>query len=260
MAALWIAGAGVLGLLLGSFANVLVYRIPRGDSIVSPPSSCPGCASRIRARHNVPVLGWLWLRGRCADCSAPISPRYPLVELWMGLSFAGVTAASGATVVTPLLLALVFFGTVLSLIDLDVRRLPNPLTAAFAITVAVGVLSAAALTGDWNAALRALWGALILGALYLAAFVVFPKGMGFGDVKLAPTLGALLGFLGWAQLAVGGFAAFLWGGLFGLAAMAQARRGKGVAIPFGPWMFVGAATGVLVGVPVADWYLGFVGL
>ncbi|WP_062377999.1 prepilin peptidase [Demequina pelophila] len=250
--------AGALGLALGSFANVLIHRVPQGVSVVSPASACPACGHRIRARHNVPVIGWLWLRGKCADCGAPISGRYPAVELATGLAFAGVTALTGPDWRTAMLLALVYFGIVLSAVDLETRRLPDPLTGAFAVCVAVLAPATCALTGQWDALLRAVIGAAALGALYGLAFVIYPKGMGFGDVKLAPSIGASLAFLGWPLFAVGVFAAFVWGAVAGVIAMRRARRTRGVAVPFGPWMFVGAATGVLIGAPVTQWYLELV--
>lgn len=260
MTALGGALAFVFGLALGSFANVIVYRVPRGLSIVSPPSACPRCNVEIKPWHNVPVLGWLWLRGRCASCGEPISARYPLIELGTGVAFAAVWVATGPSASTGVLLGLVYFGIVLSAIDIELRRLPNPITLAFAVVTVIAIVGAAAATGDWDGALRALWGALILGAFYFVAFLVYPKGMGFGDVKLAPVIGAVLGSLGWAELSVGAFAAFLWGGVFGLVQMARQRHGRGVAIPFGPWMFAGAVTGAAVGPPVADWYLRLAGL
>lgn len=260
MHVMWITIAAIVGLVLGSFGNVLIYRVPRGMSISSPPSTCPSCAAPIARRHNVPVLSWLWLRGRCARCNSRISARYPAVELATGAAFVAVIALTGPDWSAPALLGLVYFGIVLSAIDLEVRRLPDALTAAFAIVTAATLTIAGFATGEWSDPLRGLWGALILGGLYAAAFVAYPRGMGFGDVKLAPSIGAVLGFLGWAELAVGGFAAFLWGGIFGVMAMLRARRGKGVAIPFGPWMFVGAVTGVLVGAPLARWYIDLVGL
>ncbi|WP_062202223.1 prepilin peptidase [Demequina salsinemoris] len=250
----------MLGLALGSFANVLIYRVPAGLSIVSPPSACPACGARIKARHNVPVAGWLVLRGRCASCGDAISPRYPIVEALVGALFVLVVIVAGPSVEALLLCGLVYFGVVLSAIDLETRRLPDPLTGAFAIYVAGVIVLGAATSGEWGDVLRALGGAGILGVLYLGAFLAYPKGMGFGDVKLAPSLGALLGWFGWPALVVGGFAAFLWGAIVGVGAMVAARRGRGVAIPFGPWMFVGAVTGVVAGAPVAAWYLDIIGI
>lgn len=250
----------VLGLSLGSFANVLIYRVPLGLSVVSPPSACPKCDAQIKAWHNVPVLGWLWLRGRCASCGAPISPRYILVEVLVGVLFALTVWAQGLTAGSALLLGLAFFGVVLGAIDLETRRLPDPLTAAFAIYTTVVILAAGSLSGDWSGAMRALIGSAALGALYFLAFFLYPKGMGFGDVKLAPTLGALLAWFGWDIFTVGAFAAFLWGAVFGIGAMVAARRSRGVSIPFGPWMFIGAVTGVVAGGAVASWYLAVIGI
>lgn len=255
-----VAIASIAGVMLGSFANVLIHRVPRAQSIVSPPSACPRCGRRIRARHNLPVVGWLWLRGRCADCGAPISPRYPLVEFGTAVAFGAITWITGPSVETLPLLGMVYFGIVLSAIDIEHRRLPDALTLAFAISTAASVVGGAWVTGDWDDVLRACWGALILGCLYLGAFVAYPKGMGFGDVKLAPTIGAVLGFFGWGELAVGGFAAFLIGGSVGVLAMVRARRGRGVAIPFGPSMFAGAIIGVACGEAVATWYFDLIGL
>ncbi len=156
-------------------------------------------------------------------------------------------------------LALVYFGIVLSAIDLEHHRLPNALTSAYAIVTAVTVLTAGVVTGSWDSSLRALVGAVALGLIYGLAFVIYPRGMGLGDVKLAPTIGAALGFLGWPVLIVGAFAAFLWGAIAGVVAMSRQRQRKGVGIPFGPWMFVGALTGILMGDVIADWYLGLMG-
>ncbi|WP_062133640.1 prepilin peptidase [Demequina aestuarii] len=252
--------AAALGLALGSFANVVIHRVPRGESVVSPPSACPACGARVRARHNVPVLGWLWLRGRCADCGAPISGRYPLVEALTALIFAGIGLAVGLAWELPLLLVLAFFTIVLSAVDLETRRLPDRIVAPFAALVVVSVLVVALGTGDLGVLWRSAIGAAAFGLFYFLAFLAYPRGMGFGDVKLAPVLGAVLGSLSWPALAVGGFAAFLWGSLAGVIVMIMQRRGRGVAIPFGPWMFVGAWTGIVAGAAVADWYLGVAGL
>ncbi|MDN4482050.1 prepilin peptidase [Demequina sp. SYSU T0a273] len=250
----------MVGLLLGSFANVLIHRIPRGESIVRPASRCPACGRPVRPGENIPVLSWLWLRGRCAGCQAPISGRYPLVELTVGIGFFVVVWAMGATWQALAVVALVYFGVVLSAIDLEHHRLPDRLTGAFAIVAGLCVLGVGVSAGSWEAPLRALVGAAALGLLYGVTFVVYPRGMGFGDVKLAPSIGAVLGVLGWAPLVVGAFAAFLWGAIAGVVTMVRSGRRKGVGIPFGPWMFVGALTGVLAGDAIADWYLGLMGL
>ncbi len=178
----------------------------------------------------------------------------------MGVAFALCVWVTGVSPELPLLLSVVFFTVVLSAIDLEVRRLPNTLTAAFALATLVCIALASWLHGDTGALLRASIGALGLGAFYLMAWLVIPKGMGLGDVKLAPSLGAVLAWFGWPQFFVGAIAAFFWGSIVGLVVMATTRRRHGVAIPFGPWMFAGTWTGLVAGVPVTNWYLGVAGL
>lgn len=161
----------------------------------------------------------------------------------------------------PLILAFLYFGIVLSVIDLETCRLPDPLVLSFAIAGVAGITLGLA-GGSFTASdgWRALMGAGVLGLFYFVAFLAYPRGMGFGDVKLAPVLGALLASFGWDVFAVGAFAAFVWGGIVGIVVMVRARARKGVAVPFGPWMFVGALTGITVGPALASWYLELIGV
>lgn len=250
--------AGVLGLVIGSFLNVVIWRVPRGESIVTPPSACPGCGAHIRPRDNVPVLSWLLLRGRCRDCGEPISRRYPLVELGTGLLFAATAWWCGAGWVLPAVLYLAAAGLALSLIDLDTHRLPDAIVLP-SIAVATGLLALASFnpggTSSWQPLLRAVIGGSVLFALYLATRLVYPKGMGFGDVKLAALLGLYLGWFGWSSLVVGWFAAFLLGGVFSIGLLVTGRARRGSGIPFGPWMIAGAALGIVAGGSVGSWYL-----
>jgi len=252
---------GVLGLLVGSFLNVVVWRVPRGESVVSPPSACPACGHRIRARDNVPVLSWLVLRGRCRDCGAPISPRYPLVELSTAVLFAGTAALVGWAWTLPAALYLVAIGVALTLIDIDVKRLPNAIVLP-SYPVVAALLALAAWnpggTSDWPALVRAAVGCVLMYVVYLVLVLVYPAGMGFGDVKLAGVLGLYLGWAGWGALAVGWFAAYLLGGVFGLALMLARRAGPKSGIPFGPWMILGAVVGLVVGEPLWSAYLGLI--
>ncbi|WP_430866789.1 prepilin peptidase [Demequina aurantiaca] len=256
--ALIVLVAGLLGLGLGSFANVVIYRVPAGESVVHPRSACPKCGHPIRSRHNIPVLSWLWLRRQCADCGAPISARYPLVELGTAVAFALIVGLNGFQWSTLLLLVFAYGGIILTAVDLDTMRLPNVLVGVLAIAAVASIILAAGFGDQWPDALRALIGAALLGLFYFVAWFFYPKGMGFGDVKLAPVVGATLAFFGWPQLIVGGFFAFVWGAIAGVLVMIVSKRVKQVKIPFGPWMFAGAWTGIILGQQVSDWYLGVV--
>ncbi len=194
----------VLGLVVGSFLNVVVWRVPRGESIVSPPSRCPGCGAGIRAYDNVPVLSWLLLRGRCRDCATSISVRYPVVEALTGALFALLGWRFGFDWALPAFLYLGAIGIALALIDLDVHRLPNVLTLP-SYVAGIALLGVAALAGHepWSI-VRALIGMVALYALYFLLVLLYPAGMGFGDVKLAGVIGLYLGYLSWGALVVGG--------------------------------------------------------
>ncbi|MGN6742081.1 MAG: prepilin peptidase [Amnibacterium sp.] len=266
--------AGVLGLLIGSFLNVVAYRVPIGMSVVAPPSACPGCGSRIAARDNVPLLSWLLLRGACRHCRMPISARYPLVELTTAVVFAvaalpflaPVTAtsdprlllAAGLELVAYLYLAAI--SVVLAVIDLDVRRLPDAIVLPSYLVAAALLAAVDLLRGD-----TARLPVLVIGGagsflLYLLLRVLKPGGMGLGDVKLAGVLGIYLGQAGVAQLLVGTFAAFLLGGTAGVVLILTRRSTRSSSIPFGPWMLGGAWIGILAGVPVATAYLHLLGV
>ncbi|GAA4967472.1 prepilin peptidase [Kineococcus glutinatus] len=253
-----VAIAAVLGLLIGSFLNVVVHRVPRGESVVTPASRCPGCGHAVRRRDNVPVLSWLLLRGRCRDCAAPISVRYPLVELGTGLLFGAVSWLVGPSWELPAYLYLAAIAVALALIDLDVQRLPDAIVKPSYVVAAVLLAGASAATGEWDAAVRAGIGCAALVALYTPLW--FFGGMGRGDVKLAGVLGLYLGWWGWDALVVGGFAAFLLGGVVGAGLLVARRAGRRTRIPFGPSMLAGALLALFVAAPVGDWYLALVGL
>lgn len=249
------AGVGALGLLVGSFLNVVVWRVPRGESVVRPASHCPSCRQPVRPRDNLPVVSYLLLRGRCRDCSAPISARYPLVELLTAVVFAVLAARIGPAPDLPAFLYLGAVGVALALIDVDVKRLPNVLVLPSYLVVAVLLSGAAALEGDWGGLLRAAVGMAVLYGLYFTLALVYPAGMGFGDVKLAGLLGLVLAWLGWAELVAGAFLGFLLGGVWGAGLLLARRAGRGSQIPFGPFMLAGALAGVLAGEALADLYL-----
>ncbi|GAB2694337.1 prepilin peptidase [Thalassiella azotivora] len=260
MTALVVALCAVLGLAVGSFLNVVVWRVPRGESVVSPASGCPRCGHPIRPRDNVPVLSWLLLRGRCRDCHAPISVRYPLVELGTAAAFAGVAWWAGPSWHLPAFLYLAAVSVALALIDLDVHRLPNAIVLPSYVVGAVLLGVPSLLGGEPGQLVRTALGGVVLYAAYFALALAYPSGMGFGDVKLAGVLGGYLAWVGWPALAVGGFAAFLLGGLFSAVLVVLGRAGRKTKVPFGPFMLAGAWVGLLAGERVADGYLGLVGL
>ncbi|QNE37055.1 prepilin peptidase [Leifsonia shinshuensis] len=269
--------AGVFGSMIGSFLNVVVFRVPAGRSIVAPPSACPSCGARIRAVDNIPVISWLVLRGRCRDCGAAISVRYPAVELGTALGFAAVTlwrlpslldaAASGsgtriaaAAVELVAYLYLMAVSVALALIDLDTHRLPDKIVLpAYAVggglLLLVGVLE-----GDGWALLRALIGGVSAFVLYLLLGLTKPGAMGFGDIKLAGLLGLYLGWVGWSALAVGVFGGFVIGGIVAVALLAARRVTRRDGLPFGPSMLAGAWLGLVAGPAIWDAYLRLVGL
>jgi leader peptidase (prepilin peptidase)/N-methyltransferase len=249
-----------LGLVIGSFLNVVIWRVPRGESVVTPASHCPSCDAQIRTRDNVPLLSWLVLRGRCRHCRAPISARYPGVEALTGLLFLTMALALGLTWQLPAYLYLTALGVALTFIDLDTKRLPNALTLPSYPIVAGLLLLPAILDASWPAYGRSLLGAAFLFAFYLGLALIYPAGMGMGDVKLSGLLGLALAWLGWSELVVGAFLAFLLGGVVGLGLMLVRRAGRRSAIPFGPFMLAGALLGILLGDPIGSWYVGQLGL
>jgi leader peptidase (prepilin peptidase)/N-methyltransferase len=266
----------VFGALIGSFLNVVVYRVPAGRSIVSPPSACGSCGEQIKPYDNIPVLSWFVLHGRCRSCTSRISARYPLVEAATAVAFgvvawwfwagpeapAGRSAAAlaGGVVEVVAYLYLAAISIALALIDLDTHRLPNALVLPAYLVGAVLLGAAGLLAGDPGALLGAAIGAVALFALYLALALAYPGGMGFGDVKLAGVVGLFLGFLGWDTLVVGAFAAFVLGGLYAVALVVLRRARRGTGIPFGPWMLAGAWLGILAGPLISSAYLALLGL
>lgn len=261
---------GIMGTVIGSFLNVVVYRIPLGRSVVSPPSACPSCRTRLRAVDNIPLISWLVLRGRCRFCASRISARYPLVELGTALLFALVAWAFLPPVLAgggiPAVLELVAFlylaavSVALALIDIDTMKLPNRIVLPSYLVVGLLLGAAGVLSQDWQALLGAAVGAVGMFGLYFGLAMVKRGGMGFGDVKLAGVLGLCLGFVGLPQLAVGVFSAFLLGGLAGVTLLVLRRADGRTAIPFGPWMLAGAWVGILAGAPIAEGYLRLFGL
>ena len=255
--ALLLVVVGTLGLVIGSFLNVVIHRVPRGESLIRPGSHCPHCNEPVQMRHNVPLVGWLVLRGRCARCHAGISARYPLVELGTAVVFVAVTVQVTRLGMLAALPAYLFFAAVaiaLTAIDLDVLRLPNAIVYPSYVVLAALLALASFLGGSVEPLMRAAVGAAVMFAFYLALVIVHPSGMGLGDVKLAGVIGAALGFLSYPALLIGAFAAFMIGGLVGVGLMLLRHATRKTAVPFGPSMLAGAFLAIFASAPLADAY------
>lgn len=240
--------AAVMGAVVGSFLNVVAWRLPRGESLSHPPSRCPLCETPIKPYDNVPVLGWIWLRGKCRACKAPISPRYPIIEALTAALYAAVVAArwdDGPQIA--LGIALVTLLVPMTLIDLEHRLIPNKLTLPFAVTALVIIMGF-----DSGFLVEALVAGAAAGGFFLVAALAKPGGMGMGDVKLAAVLGLYLG----RAVAPAIFAALIAGVLVGGFVMARLGRAEGrkTAIPFGPFLALGALVGLFAGDDIVDSY------
>ncbi len=248
---IWLVGVCfVLGLLFGSFANVCVHRIPRRESIVRPGSHCPACGAAIAWHRNVPVLSWLWLRGRCGDCGGAIAWRYPLLELLMGASWAFLAWHFGPTPQLLMALVLFFWLWVLTFIDLETGLLPDVLTFS---GMALG-LAFSFWIGDWKSSLIGMVAGY--GVFWLVArlflLVTGREGMGYGDFKLLAMLGA---FLGWQALPFVVFASSLVGAVAGSLWLLVSRKGARAEIPFGPYLALAGMIWLIWGHELLAWYL-----
>ena len=242
--------AAAFGLLIGSFLNVVAHRLPARMSLAMPASHCPSCETPIKPYDNIPVLSWLFLRGHCRSCDAPIAARYPLVEALTAALFAAVVAVHHAdTAALVLGLVLVAFLVPIALIDLDHRIIPNRITLPAAI---VGIVLGTAL--DPGGEIERLIAAAAAGALLALPALLKPDGMGLGDAKLIAVMGLYLG----AAVVPALFIAFVLGTAVGIAIIARKGmvRGRKTAVPFGPFLAVGAVAGVLAGNELLSSYLG----
>ena len=250
-----IAAAAVAGLLVGSFLNVVAYRIPAGIKVTTPPSACPSCGHRIRPYDNIPVVSWLWLRGRCRDCRAPISIRYPLVEAGTAVLFALTAAVIGPSWVLPAFLWFAAVVEVLVVIDLAHKRIPNRILYPGTIVALVLLTAGGVAESEASAVLRGLAGGAGYFGLLLLVAIIARGGFGFGDVKLAFLLGLFAAFRSWEALFVSVVMAFLVGGVISVGLLLARRAGRRDTIPFGPALAVGVAIGIAAGGPIAAWYL-----
>jgi leader peptidase (prepilin peptidase) / N-methyltransferase len=237
-----------VGAAVGSFLNVVIYRLPRGESLVRPRSRCPSCGTQLRAIDNVPLVSWLALRGRCHACGAPVSPRYPLVEAATGALYAAVVATQDDTLSLVLGLLLVTALVPITLIDLDHRLIPNRITGPAALAGLIAIVAI-----DTGFLGEALIAAAAAGGFFLVAAILNPRGMGMGDVKLAGLLGLYLG----RAVAPAILIALVTGVAVGIAVIARkgAAEGRKTAVPFGPFLALGALVALFAGDSLVNSYL-----
>jgi leader peptidase (prepilin peptidase) / N-methyltransferase len=240
--------AGVIGAAFGSFLNVVAYRLPRHESVITPASHCPSCGTPVKPYDNIPILSYLLLRGHCRSCRAPISVRYPLVEALTGALCVGAVLAHRSAAGVALSLALILLVVPAALIDLEHRIIPNKITAPGAVlALALG------LALDPGGEPGRLIAGAAAGGFLLVAALAYPGGMGMGDVKLAGMMGLFLG----AAVAPALLVALVSGVVLG--ALMIARKGAGparkTAIPFGPFLALGALVAIFAGQPLVDVYV-----
>ncbi|MBU2600750.1 MAG: prepilin peptidase [Actinobacteria bacterium] len=234
------------GGVVGSFLNVVIHRLPMKQSIVSPGSRCPECGHGIRRRHNIPVLGWLMLKGRCHDCDAAISLRYPGVEALTALLFLASFLVYGVQPRTPFVWTFLAALIVVAFIDIDHRIIPNKIVVPGSV---IGFGASVALD-------PARWWQYLVAGLGASGFLlllgmIWRGGMGMGDVKMALMMGCVLG----SSVIVALFASFLIGGIGGALLIATGLRGRRDRVPFGPYLSIGGGFAALAGAPVLEWYV-----
>lgn len=245
--------AGFLfGLFIGSFLNVCIYRIPANSSIVSPASNCPRCKTPIRFYDNIPILSYIWLLGKCRSCAARISVRYPLVELLTGILAALCVLKFGFTLVAFIYFAFVSALLVITFIDIDHRIIPDVISLP-----GIPVFFAAAFLLPAITPVESIFGILAGGgSLLLVAWAYFmltgKEGMGGGDIKLLAMIGAVVG---WQGVVLTIFAASITGTIVGGTLMLLSGKNLKLAIPFGPFLALGAVISVFYGPELIQWYL-----
>ncbi len=247
MLGLLIVYCALFGLVVGSFLNVVIYRVPRKESVVSPRSACPNCGEPIASKDNVPIFSWLLLRGRCRKCRVPISVRYPLIEAATAGLFAGLAARTGFSWSLPAFLVLAAGLLALACIDVEHLLLPKRIVYPVLGLVTLLLVVAAAATHHWHDLLVAGICAVAWFAIFFALNAISPRLLGFGDVRLAPVLGLALGWLGVRYVLLGFFAANLIGAVVGLTLIATNRMSRQQQIPYGVFLALGTLLAIFAG-------------
>jgi leader peptidase (prepilin peptidase) / N-methyltransferase len=242
-----VASCALIGLAVGSFLNVVIYRVPRKESIVTPRSACPDCGTPISNRDNVPVVSWLMLRGRCRSCGLRISPRYPLVEAATAALFVGVALRIGAHAALPAFLVMVAGLLALGCIDVETKLLPRRVVYVVFALLVVLLAAAAAISGHWRPLLLAAIFSASWFLLFFAINLVDSRLLGFGDVRLALVLGFGLGWLGVPAVLIGFFSANLIGAACGLALIVAKRSNRATPLPYGAFLALGAMLAIFIG-------------
>jgi len=264
--ALVVVGAVVIGLVVGSFANVPIHRWPAGGTVSEPKrSSCPSCGNSIRPRDNVPVVSWLLLGGKCRDCGARISPRYLVVEVATGALFGWLAWVWGIDPLLPALLVFTWSLVVATAIDLEHRIIPNRLTLRLPLVLLPLLLAAAAADGAWDDLRRAVIACIAVpGVMFLLSesfrLLRGQPGIGMGDIKLAISLGLVVGYLGGIEIIVFAYGTIVSAVIIALGLVLAGRAKLASRIPFGPYLAVGALIPILAGEASTDVVRGVLGL
>lgn len=247
MLAFLIGACALLGVAVGSFLNVVIYRVPRHESVISPRSRCTSCHTPLKGYDNIPVVSWIVLRGRCRTCHCAISPQYICVEIGCGALYAGLAARLGYNWELPAFLVL--FAALISLAYIDFEHLVLPKRIVYvSLTLeSVLLLVAAGVTGNWTR----LGIAAICSVAWFSIFFIMnlanPRILGFGDVRLSLAIGLGLGWLGWRYVVIGFFIANFVGAVFGLVLIAAKKMTRSQPIPYGVFLAIGAVIAVLAG-------------
>lgn len=248
----------LVGLVVGSFLNVVIYRVPNDLSISHPPSACPNCGTAIKPYDNIPVVSWVLLRAKCRACGTRISARYPAVELFTAVAWYVTYVVIGYTWVLPAYLWFVAVTISLAMVDIDTKRLPDRIVFPGTIVGAVLLSGGAWLDGNLGGLGRAWLAALAFFVGFTIVALIYPPGFGFGDVKMSFMLGLFAGYLSWSSLVVSIYAAIILGGLVSIVLLVSGRAGRKSTIPFGPSLIIGAWVAIAYGAEISEMYSRYI--